>query len=299
MLHVNHALPVLTITDNHGWAAAGNARSGLHSNAVAGNARSELHSSATADLTEGAATRETREDVPYVVEHHVTRETSTADSATPGGVTAQDAQERLDHSLPSLAPPERFGASTSYGFSAQDPSGNRGAAGKRATHTAMMYRELVGTGGHALPNIHAASASGDPVSVGKVVLRMDSDKNGLTRMLHTFHPPNGWVGGGGGGGRGGGRGGGGGSGVKGKGKGKAAKESGRTTEDERYRRLERLLVRIEPPNEGYLELSPSFHCPRQAMTFTRPSSFHSSSFRSRRSSSPPSISPVPLVISSL
>nr|KAG5709095.1 hypothetical protein BaRGS_028551 [Batillaria attramentaria] len=50
------------------------------------------------------------------------------------------------------------------------------------TQTAMMYRDL------RLPDIHGTSG-GSPAQIDKVILRVDSDRHGLTRMLHTFHEP--------------------------------------------------------------------------------------------------------------
>ncbi|KAL8584831.1 hypothetical protein ACOMHN_037536 [Nucella lapillus] len=151
----------------------------------------------------------------------------------------------------------------------------------RTAHTAntTLQRELKNPG--TLPNIHTVMTGHSPHPhqlhhhTGNNVLMNTHPQNGITRTLHTFH---GWKGVGMR------------NGENGRLRGKTAGGGGggrRTTEDERYRKLERTLVRIEPPNEGYLELSPSFHSPRQTMTFTRPSSLHPSSLYRR----PPSSSP--------
>ncbi|KAK7098675.1 mucin-5AC-like [Littorina saxatilis] len=190
-----------------------------------------------------------------------------------------DCVSPLPPPLPAV-PQDRYGASTSFGFALQNPQ----TSDTRAAHTAAAYRQHQGRGerggggghnthtnSHTLPEIHVTS--GQPAHAVKMVLHVDSNKQGLTRLFHSYPQPAQHAKKGAG---------------KGKGKGKLAKNGvfdNRTVEDTRYRRLEKLLVRIEPPNEGYLELSPSFHTPRRAMTFTRPNSFRSSIFRRRRSGS--------------
>lgn len=103
------------------------------------------------------------------------------------------------------------------------------------------------TGTIKLPDISRrfAAGSGETGSVGHVLLTSDSSSYGITRVLHTFHAPVDQKGG--------------------KALAKAATRivSPRTVTDDRYRRLVRLLVRLDRPSEGYLELSPSFQSSRQ------------------------------------
>ncbi|KAL8614124.1 hypothetical protein ACOMHN_026341 [Nucella lapillus] len=170
--------------------------------------------------------------------------------------------------LPSLTR-QRYGASSSQGFSLHPSLPPVPAGTQRGPHTAATVQR---EGQDALPDISPRTSAR---SDNAPLLHMDQS-TGLTRVMHTFpqrdsrldRAGKGRKGKGGKAGAGGGEGG------------------GKMTEDERYRKLERMLVRVEPPNEGYLELSPSFHTPRQPMTFTRPSSFHSSIYRSSSSLSP-------------
>ena len=194
---------------------------------------------------------------------------------------------------------DRAGATTSTGFSHRPPAAeNTGGPKRSATHAVLVNHRSRGParGPSLLPNIHRGSGGSGPAAVsvsvsggaGKVVLSLETDHHGMTRMMHTFHHSHGRAGKRGGK-KGGGERGSGGVGVR-----------VAMVEDERYRRLERVLVKVQPPNDGYLELSPSFHLPRQGVTFTRPSSFvsrsSSSSPRRRRPSSSSSLAPGPVVV---
>ncbi|KAK7500504.1 hypothetical protein BaRGS_00008411 [Batillaria attramentaria] len=212
-------------------------------------------------------------DPSLTEDHEVTTDRRSSEDAghTEEIISVSDSHGDSQQTLPNVHH-DRNGAVTSDGFvhNAPDDTAGKHASSFRPTQTAMMYRDL------RLPDIHGTSG-GSPAQIDKVILRVDSDRHGLTRMLHTFHEPS-W--------------------RTGKKKNKrpalghvTVTSSTKAAEDDRYRQLERLLVRDIPRSEGYLELSPSFHSPRQSGSFTRPTT------RSIRSHTPSaSASPVPLSV---
>lgn len=153
---------------------------------------------------------------------------------------------------------------------------------KETTQTTRMYRDLIASnqGRFHLPDINRTSGVTTSLSAttGKVaVLHLDSDRNGFSRMLHTFHEPESF--------------------RSGRHVRRSDIDSLKTVSDERYRKLERLLVKIEPRNEGYLELSPSFHNHRQIVNAANATSTPVTDYRRQISS--PILSPAPHLITSM
>ena len=195
-----------------------------------------------------------------------------------GHTTRDPTEERNEQALPFLAQ-DRQRAITSTGFDPHPSKPEETAKAERNAHTAAATYQRRGTelqaNHHLLPDIRDAWAGtgtetggSGPAAVsvirdaGKLLLSLETDQHGTTRVMHTLHHHHhhhhhhhGAEGQGG---------------TKKEGRGGVRVAM---VEDERYRRLERVLVKVQPPNDGYLELSPSFHLPRQGVTFTRPSSF--------------------------
>lgn len=174
------------------------------------------------------------------------------------------------HTLPSLLL-QRHGASTSNGFAV-----HHGSDDSRSKTAGAAYRDTE----HTSDVLPSATAGNLPVrsSVGgRTLVKVDSG-SGLTRLLHTYPSDES-------------------TGYnthhghkthrdQRRGRGKKASVVAtavdqddpdllmeRTSQDLRYMKLEQLLVTLDQPNEGYLELSPSFHSPRQMAHFSRPTSF--------------------------